>query len=160
MDFSHFSHFPRNPLVLRGLVHPGPVPRGPTKVRTMSAPTHYPGTTTTMPSVHPVPYTPQHVSHSPGEAHQASFGYSRKPKIPICAKPPLFWCQKLTCQNWHFLRKSLPKPHSFWQNPHFWHFWRKWWFLTTFRDTTGLRRVFTVSEVSGFPIEMSKKCKI
>ena len=57
------------------------------------------------------------------EAHQASSGYSQKPKIQNCLKLPLFDVISGHVKTDTFCRKCLPNPHMFYEKCHFWRFW-------------------------------------
>ena len=153
-----FSHFPKIPFVLRGLVHPDPYHGGAPVVD--------------RPRPHPLPRVPlpmhhhavrvtavSRVSQRSNEAHQAWLGYEDRPKIPTCAKLPLLTTKMDTVQNCTFRQKPLLSVRVILKKSIFDVFHEKSVIFRHFLDTSGLWRFLLFYDCQVFPRDLWKSTK-
>ena len=121
--------------------------------------THTTGTTHRSAARHCYTECSPQPSHGPTAVHQASFGYSPRPIIPTCLKPPLFWTLFGPVKTGNFPifdRRRVRKFTKMSFLAFLTVFGQFWSFLGPLQDTSGFSCFFYVSKCQVFPRTSSK----
>ena len=137
---------------------PGPIPRAPTHVRTVSRTHHTPGT----PPLHHGPQCTGSTALSSGStARTRSPGFFRiqsaTHNTDLSKTDTFLRGQKRPVQNDTFLSKSLPNPHINSRKCRFCCFWLKSAIFSVFRDTSGFDGFSPFLRYQVFPRVLTKK---